>query len=172
MNFDEIVSELESHRVRAVGSIEALVAFRHECEQKQKQLENPRAALEYIDFFAGLFTRAAEEVARIRDGVPAALERSHVDALRQLASNSALEQRRTVAFRDKWINKPLPYEDVRPLLTSISNATREQLDALRRLNDVAAALEVLMPTPEKNEPRGLDRRQLFTRLFKPDADPE
>ena len=58
--------------------------------------------------------------------------------LRQIASNSAAEQRRCLMFRDKWINKPLPHERMRPLLNDISVTTRDQLTAFRDLTNAAA----------------------------------
>ena len=74
---------------------------------------------------------------------------------------------RCLQFRDKWINRPLPYEDVRPLLTEIVNATANRLATYRGLTPIADELDVLVrlihPAPEEHRP--LDRRQLFTKWF-------
>jgi hypothetical protein len=114
-----------------------------------------------------MFGRAADEIGRISRDLPQGIRRVHGDALRQIASNSAVEQRRSVMFRDKWINKPLPYEAMRPVLNGISNTIREQLDLLRGLTDIASALDTLLTKADEKEEKGFDRRALFTRLFKP-----
>ena len=91
--------------------------------------------------------------------------------LRQIASNSAAEQRRSVGFRDKWINKPLPYEQMRELLTQIATDVRDQVADYRDLTLAATRLAELTPepAPPKEEERSFDRRALFTRLIRPDG---
>ena len=69
-------------------------------------------------------------------------------------------------FRDKWINKPLPYEEMRRLLNKISVDSRDQLTAYGSLNAVADRLEHLVGPPPRPPDEGkLDRRALFTRWF-------
>ena len=86
----------------------------------------------------------------------------------QVASNAAVEQRRCLQFRDKWINRPLPYEDVRPMLTDIVNTAAHRLIDYRDVNPIADDLEALArlirPAP-KEETGPLDRRQLFIKWF-------
>ena len=92
----------------------------------------------------------------------------HAEALRQVASNAALEQRRCLQFRDKWINRPLPYEDVRPLLTDIVNTAANGLTEYRDVNPIANDLDALarlIQPAAKDESGPLDRRQLFTKWF-------
>jgi hypothetical protein len=169
---DEITEQLTAEQARASAAIESLRALREEVTANVRQLEGPNAAFEQIDFFVDLFTRGAEEMGRISASLPAGGgHRADVEAIRQLASNSAAEQRRLVMFRDKWVNKPLPYEQMRALLTGISNVTRDQLDAFRGLTGLATALEASITTRDDKDgkdDKGFDRRALFTRLFKPD----
>ena len=64
-------------------------------------------------------------------------------------------------FRDKWINKPLPQERMRPLLNDISVTTRDQLTAFRDLGNIATRLEDLIRAttpPQEPEKRRYDRR--------------
>ena len=84
------------------------------------------------------------------------------------ASNAAVEQRRCLQFRDKWINRPLPYEDVRPLLTEIVNAAANRLTGYHELTPIANELDALarlIQPPQAQDGRPLDRRQLFTKWF-------
>jgi hypothetical protein len=164
---DELIEALNVGQTRAVAAMASLRALRHQVEENVRQLEGPNAAFEHIDFFVDMFGRAADEIGRIIGDLPQGIRRVHSDALRQIASNSAVEQRRSVLFRDKWINKPLPYEKMRPVLNEISNTVREQLDVFRGLTDIASALDALLAKADEKEGKGFDRRALFTRLFKP-----
>jgi hypothetical protein len=173
MSLDEIVMRLSQWRADTLETIDALSVCRHRVEESAKRLESPQAVFEYIDFFSVFLIEAAGILERAASDLPKG-QRTHVDALRQLASNAALEQRRILKFRDKWINRPLPYEDVRPLLNRISGVTRDQLAAYRPLNDAAARLGQiagLEPTPPGDagdaggDRRALDRRALFTKWF-------
>lgn len=158
---------LDRCRDNTQTTVETLAALRRRVEESAARLESPAAVLEFIDFFAGFFTEAAATLGRVRADLEAGPERAHAAALRQLASNAAVEQRRGLQFRDKWINRPLPYEDVRPLLTEISNHTGYRLTEFRDLNLAADEVDALLG-PESAAPdegRPLDRRQLFTKWF-------
>jgi hypothetical protein len=145
-----------------------LRAARGRVETDAPKFESPKAILEYLDFFIGFFLSAAADLDHVIAELPASPSRAGVDTLRQIASNSSAEQRRCLMFRDKWINKPLPYEDVRPLLNQVSVDSRDQLTAFRNLNIAADQLDKLVspatapPPPEDGK---LDRRALFTRWF-------
>ena len=141
--------------------------LREQVTANLRQLEGPNAALEHIDFFVEPVRARRAELGRVAASCRRAFTAPTSTPSRKLASNSAAEQRRLLLFRDKWINKPLPYEQVRPLLNGIVNATREQLDAFRGLSEVAAALEAELREREEKEGKGFDRRALFNRLFKP-----
>jgi len=165
---DDIVARLSARIADARGTGDTLRELRVEVAGNSKQFENPQAVLEYMDFFSGFVERVVEECGRIVGELPGTISRAHIDLLRQLASNSSAEQRRCLTFRDKWINKPLPYEQVRPLLNDISVTTRDQLTAFRDLNHVADQLEALLaPAVPAEDRKAFDRRALFTRLFKP-----
>lgn len=163
-----VIESLVERRVDAATTIELLETCRSQVVADSSALENPKAVLEHLDFFAGLVTGAAGECARIAQELDRAPVPAHSAALRQIARNCALEQRRCLLFRDKWINKPLPHERMRPLLNEISVATRDQLTAFRDLDDIAARLDEALqadgsPVEEK---KGVDRRELLTRLFR------
>jgi hypothetical protein len=164
------IEHVAQRRSDALATLELLHSYRQQVDEDASALENPTAVVEYIDFFSDLVNRAAEECQRMAAELSEGVTGAHVEALRQLASNSAAEQRRCLTFRDKWINKPLRDERMRPLLNEISVTTRDQLTAFRDLNEVATRLEELIkpasaPAPE--DKKSFDRRALFTRLFKP-----
>jgi hypothetical protein len=166
VSLDDIIEQLQRSWTDTLDTIELLRSSRQQVEEHAKQLEGPGAALEYIDFFLEFFTGAAASLERTSAELPRGLTRVHLDLLRQIASNASIEQRRCVMFRDKWINKPLPDEQMRPLLNQLSTDSRDQLAAYRRLNNAAVSLETLAgPEPRSADDRKLDRRALFTRWF-------
>ena len=164
---DDILEHLRAWQANTLETIESLRAARHGVEDSAGQLESPDAALEYIAFFVDVFSRAAAVLERVIVEAPQGIQRAHVDLLRQIASNAAAEQRVCLLFRDKWISRPLPYEQIRPLLNQIATVTRDQLEDYGELKRAAARLEELAGPEAKprDEGKGLDRRALFTRWF-------
>ena len=168
LSLDDILQHLRAWQANTLETTESLRALRPRIGENARQLESPEAAVEYMDLFVDLFDRAAADLDRIVTELPQGVQRTHLDTLRQIASNAAAEQRRCLMFRDKWINRPLPYEQMRPLLSQIATDTRDQLEDYRELNVAAERLEGLAG-PEDRPPRdrgpALDRRALFTRWF-------
>ena len=166
MSLDEIVEQLQRSRSDTLETMELLRASRQQIEEHAKQLEGPGAALEYIDFFLGFFSAAAASLERTCAELPQGPTRSQLDLLREIASNASIEHRRCLMFRDKWINKPLPDERMRPLLNQLSTDSRDQLAAYRGLDNAALSLETLAGPDTASADKGkLDRRALFTRWF-------
>jgi hypothetical protein len=166
-SLDEIAADLRRRRDELLERIEALKGYRARADDYRAQLEHPPAIADYITFFEDFFGRAAAELDRIAGELPAGMRQGHVDALRQLANNAAAEGRRCVQFRDKWINRPLPYEVVRPMLNQLSIDTRDQLLELRDLTKAAEALKSLAGPggPPPDPPESLGRRELFNRIL-------
>lgn len=171
---EHVVAHVRQWHVDTDATRAAIQALRQQVDATSRQLENPKAALEYLDFFDGFFSRASEELSSIASALAAGFVPTHADTLRQLASSAAAESRRTVVFRDKWVNKPLPYEQTRPMLTQIANEVRDQLQDYREMALAAARLTALnpLPPPPPSEltPEGLGRRELFSKLVRPLGD--
>lgn len=163
---NDILEHLRRIRSESLESIELLRASRRKADEQSPQLESPKAVLEYLDFFIKMFDDGAAELERVLEELPDGFKSEHFDVLRQLASNGAAEQRRCLIFRDKWINRPLPYEQVRGLLNQISVDSRDQLTAYRSLNHAAERLQALAgEAPKPPDSDKLDRRALFTKWF-------
>jgi hypothetical protein len=164
---EEILEPVRQSRSGTADSADLLRSSRLIVESNSRQLENPTAVLEYIDFFLDLFARTGADLDRLLAEVPERHDRSHIELLRQIANNAAAEQRRCLMFRDKWINKPLPYEQMRPVLNQISTDSRDQLTDYKALLAVADRLEALAGVPGKpaEEEGKLGRRELFTKWF-------
>ncbi|OFW19962.1 MAG: hypothetical protein A3H97_22335 [Acidobacteria bacterium RIFCSPLOWO2_02_FULL_65_29] len=162
---DPVLEDVRRSRRDTLDTIELLRVSRQQVEGQWALLESPKAVVEYIDFFLDLFEQVAANLERVADELPGGPSRGHLDTLRQIASNASAEQRRCLMFRDKWINKPLPYEEMRRLLNQISVDSRDQLTAYSSLGVAADRLDQ-MAGPAPKPPDGkLDRRALFTRWF-------
>lgn len=164
---DVVARQLQDRRSDAVTTLEILDGFRATVQAEQAAFENPHAVSEYIEFFRGFVSHAVAECDRIAGELASGPQAAHVTTLRQLAANSAAEQRRCLLFRDKCINKPLPHERMRPLLNEISIATRDQLTAFRDFTRAADRLDQLLASvpPSQDPSRAFDRRALFSRLL-------
>ena len=163
----DIQVRLERWRDEAQAAVDSFASLRQRTEESSRHLESPPGILQFIDFFATFFADAVAVFERVRTELEQPPQGVHAEALRQVASNASLEQRRCLQFRDKWINRPLPYEDVRPLLNEIINTAGNGLAGFRELTPIADELEVLarlIPAP-KEESGPLGRRQLFTKWF-------
>lgn len=175
VNVDVVLAHLRQWLSDTERTRDTIRQLRQKVEEASRQLENPKAAFEYLDFFDGFFSRAAEELGRISGELPNAFSQSQADALKQLASNAAAELRRTVVFRDKWVNKPLPFEAVRPMLSQMAGDLRDQLNDYREMRIAANVLVDLHAQPPRStaspQPESLGRRELFSKLVRPLADP-
>jgi hypothetical protein len=158
---------LEQWQGEAQAAVDSFATLRQRTEESSQRLESPQGILQFIDLFSMFFTDAAAVFKRIKAEVAQSPQPVHAEALRQLTSNAAVEQRRCLQFRDKWINRPLPYEDVRPLLTEIVNAAANRLAGYHELTPIANELDALarLIQPQAQDGRPLDRRQLFTKWF-------
>jgi hypothetical protein len=164
----DVVDQLAARRNDALATLEMLRAQRARVVEQSALLENAQVVLDYLDFFIPSIAAVVDECERIAGEIVQKIRRSHIDLLRQIASNCRTEQRRCLTFRDRCINRPRPHESMRPLLNDISVTTRDQLTAFFDLSTAASRLEQILGTTEQ-EPdpkRTLDRRELFTRLFK------
>lgn len=173
VNVDVVLVHLRQWQADTERTRATLQHLRQQVETVTRQLENPKAAVEYLDFFDGFFTRASEEITRLLTDIPTGFAQAHADALKQLASNAAAEVRRTVVFRDKWVNKPLPYESVRPMLSQMAGDVRDQLNDYREMTIAANVLVDLHAQPRPAappQPESLGRRELFSKLVRPLGD--
>ena len=164
----DVVEQLAARKADALNTLEMLRAQRARVSEESAKFENPQAVLEYLDFFIPSIEEVVAESDRLAGEIAQRVRRAHIDVLRQIAANCRAEQRRCLLFRDKCINRPLPNEQMRPLLNDISVTTRDQLTAFDDFNSAAAKLERILKAsePEPDPKRVLGRRQLFTSLFK------
>ena len=182
---DHLATHFRQWRADVLGTVERLQTLRRGAEESSSKLEHPKAAAEYVEFFADWFGRVVADLDQLLAELPAGFTEAHADLLRQIASNAAAEMRRTVMFRDKWVNKPLPYDEMRPLLTQLASDVRDQLNDLKEMTVAATRVGDLIVPPSLPEPpgplesgegesapesRAFDRRALFKRIVRPGSE--
>ena len=181
---DHLATHFRQWRADVLGTVERLQTLRRGAEERSSKLENPKAAAEYVELFVDWFGRVVADLDTLLAELPGGFTEAHADLLRQIASNAAVEMRHTVVFRDKWVNKPLPYDEMRPLLTQLAGDVRDQLNDLKEMTLAAARVGQLIGPPSLPEPSGpvesgegesaperrpFDRRALFKRIVRPDS---
>jgi hypothetical protein len=164
-----LVERLGRWQADAADGLASLRADRLEVEASAGRLESPRAVHEHIDFFAAFFTRTSAVVEQVSGSLALDPCPEHARMLEHVAAEALEEERRSGSFRDKWINRPLPDERVRPLLVRVATTVRDRLAAHRDLLELAERVRgIAAPSPESASPDGrLGRRALFTRLLRP-----
>lgn len=169
---DELIARLAERRADLQSTLEMLQGYQENVNTAAPELENPQAVREYLSFFTTLFGDVATQCANIAAELTTeGIKADHIIALKKVSALGAREQQRCLQFRDKWINKPLPHEALRPLLNDISITTRDQLTALKDVFAIASRLAMLYEgsapaAAKKEEERTFDRRSLFTRFLK------
>lgn len=159
-----LLDQLRARRFEAQNALESLGVCRQRVDEHFAKLESAKAAAEYLDTFLDLLTRAVHGLDAIIDGGEPARPRTAADTLRRLAADAERLEPTCREFSDRWVQKPLPFEEVRPLLTQMVSVARHQLSRLRALEDVAARISASAPPPEASR---FDRRGLFSRLADP-----
>jgi len=172
LTVDQLIERLAHHRTELVTTLEILHGYGQQVDTAAPHLENPVAVKEYLAFFTMLFSQAVTDCQNIAAELTTeGIKSEHIIALKKLAGASTVEPRRCLQFRDKWINKPLPHESMRPLLNDISVTTRDQLTAFKDFFSIITRLDALLrpagpASPPVKEERVFNRRDLFTRFLK------
>jgi len=171
VSLNQLLEHVRQWQADTLATADSLEESKRLVQEHARRLENPQAAIQLAEFFMDFFVRMAAEFDRLLREVPGGPERDHVAALNRIAAEASAEERRAVVFRDRWVNKPLPYEDMRAVLDRLSAAARDQLVDYRVLAHAAARLLTFVP-PEAADSSGIDqssrafdRRELFSKFI-------
>ncbi len=159
----ELLDHLQARRDEVSTALDSLRACRQRVSEASDRLESARATDDYLDAFIGLLARAENGLDTAIGDADRVRARVTADGLRRLAAGARAEERRCREFSDRWVQKPLPHEEVRPLLTQMVSIVRHQLGRLASLEDLAARIEAAAPQVEGR----FDRRALFERFTEP-----
>lgn len=162
---EDILERLRLLRRDTRQAVESLTVLAERLEEIKSQLESPDAVLEYVDLSIHLIGLQADAFDRLVAEASPDMSPPLAARLRRFAASCEPEERRCREFNDRWVQKPLPSEEVRPLLERVVTEVRAQIARLRGLEGLATLAEAsAVPTGDAGR---YDRRALFTRLADP-----
>lgn len=125
-------------------TIMLLEKYRNSAEEKSGLLENPREVISYLNFFIDLFSRYLGDLQRLVREIPFGVTKAHIEIVNQLYHSSKIEDKTTVHFKNDWVYKSLPHEEMRSLLDAIYAETRNMLIDYRDLSNLVLRLKTFM----------------------------
>ncbi len=127
-------------------TIALLEEYRATAEEKAGLLENAQEVISYLSFFIGLFSRYLSDLQRLVREIPSGVTEAHVEIINQLYRSSKTEDDSTVRFKNDWVYKTLPHEEMRTLLDNIYGETRSLLIDYRDLSNLVPRLKTFIST--------------------------
>jgi len=149
---EDILEHFREWLARTTRMIERLKSYREKVNAQEALFENPREVVQFIDFFIDLFTRYSGDLQRLVSEMPEAITQAHIEIIEQLYSSSKHEERYTITFKQDWVHKSLPHEEVRPLLGDIYGKTRDLLIDYRDMSNLVPRLRVFLATEHHAPP--------------------
>lgn len=179
VSLEDICQHLSEWEKLTRDTISQLEKYRATVKNKAELLENAREVTSYLNFFIDLFSRYLSDIQRLVRELPSGVTEAHVEIVRQLYRSSKTEDDVAIRFRNTWIEKKLPHEEMRPLLDDIYADTRAVLIDYSDLSNLVPRLKTFvgsrgLPTevlPDLHlKPSffgiGLNLNRLFARVYK------
>jgi hypothetical protein len=126
------------------ATVASLKKHRKTAQKMGHLLKNERAVVAYCDCFIELFEGYAYDLERLNNELPNGVRPRHMAILKQLTASLSTQEEYCVEFNSDWIYSPLPHEEMRPLLDSIYQETRDLLRDYRDLANVHYRLETFV----------------------------
>ena len=144
VGLEDIVAHLRDWRDNTAMTIEFLEGQIPLSEGQVKLLENPRAVTSYVTYFVDLFKRYLADLERLVNEVPTGVQEKHIVILSQLFKSSEAEDRHCVQFRNEFVYKSLPHEEMRPFLDRLYGEVGDQLVDYQDLSNLVSRLRTFI----------------------------
>lgn len=144
ISLEDVHAHLRDWLANTDKTIDVLRGYREKVENESNLLKNPREVISFIDHFVDLFTRYRNDLERLMTETKNEVTASHIEIVNQLYKSSMLEEQSTIRFRDDWVYKTLPHEEMRPLLDGIYGNTRDMLIDYRDLSNLTPRLKTFV----------------------------
>lgn len=144
VQLDDIIQHLRDWERATKETIVLLQEYRVTANNKAELLENSTEIISYLSFFISLFSRYLSDLQRLLQEVPLGITEAHVEVVNQLYRSSKNEDSITVNFKNDWVYKSLPHEEMRALLDSIYAETRNLLIDYRDLSNIVPRLKTFI----------------------------
>ena len=140
----DICDHLREWHAYTQDAISALEKCGVEVDKNAHLLQNPREIRRYIAFFLDLFWRYLGDLERLLRELPSGVRQRHVEMVMQIYRSSELEQDHCIKFKNDFIEKSLPDEEVRLLLDEIYKESRQQLIDFADFSNLAPRLRTYL----------------------------
>lgn len=144
VGLDNIHVHLREWMENTDKTINDLRRYRESAENQSSLLKNSKQIISYIDYFIDLFSRYRSDLERLVDETKESVSAAHVEIISQLYKSSTVEEQTTIQFRDDWVYRSLPHEEIRPLLDDVYRDTRDRLIDFRDLSNLAPRLKTFI----------------------------
>lgn len=148
---DDILRHLEDWRRSADSAIENIKHGIQKVKAQSSFFENPGEVISFGNYFVDLFSRYHHDLDRLIIELPRGITQAHVEIVEQLYKSSKHEELLTVEFKNDWISKSLPNEEVRPILDHIYADARDLLIGFRDLSNLLPRLKTFVGAPPISE---------------------
>ena len=98
----------------------------------------------YITYFIDRFKRYQSDLERLANEIPTGVQEKHIAIVSQLFQSSEAATRRCEQFRNDFVYKSLPHEEMRPFLDKIYGETGDQLDDYQDLSNLVPRLRTFV----------------------------
>lgn len=152
VSLEDIVRHLGDWANSTRDTIDRLKGYRRRTTESAALLENPIEVLGYLDFFIDLFGRYLADIERLLIEIPSGVTEAHLQIVDQIYRSVKREDDGTVQFKNDWVYKTLPHEEMRPLLDNIYGETRNMLVDYRDLSNLVPRLKTFVGAhPQQSE---------------------
>lgn len=151
VSLEDILSDFEGWLKLTSKTIEKLQGYITKVEGNKDLIENPREVLSFLHFFINLFERYRNDLETLINEMPAGVVEAHIEIVKQLYESSKLEEDYTIRFKNDWVHKSLPYEEMRLLLDDIYGETRNIIVDYRDLSNIISRLKTFLRPMTKSD---------------------
>jgi len=150
VSLEDILSDFSDWLQHTSETVERLEKYALKVEENKALIENPREVSSFIEFFLNLFSRYRSDLQTLVDELPEGAVEAHIAMVKQLYESSKLAEEYTIRFKNEWLCKSLPHEEIRNLLDAVYGDTRDMLIDYRDLSNVIPRLRVFLHRPSNS----------------------
>jgi len=150
----DILYNFEKRISFSLKTISNLQKYEIQVKNNDKLIENSNCVLDFIGHFIDVFSRYNNDIRTLIHELPNGMRESHIEILNQLYESSISEEKYTISFKGDWVHKPLPHEEMRPLLDRIYSETRGLVGDYSDLPNIVRRIKTYRRSDEDSKGTG------------------
>jgi hypothetical protein len=144
VKLEDIQADFNGWLTNTTKTIQSLQNYRKEAKSSSALLENPTEIISFIEYFIDLFSRYENDIKRLNSEIKKEVTPSHIEIISQLYKSSKIEEQSTINFKNDWVYKALPHEEMRTLLDNIYGDVRDMLIDYKDLSNLIPRLKTFI----------------------------